>query len=326
MLLESLGIIFGLALLVCGADRFVLGAANISRNLGIPPIIIGLAIVGVVTSMPEILVGSVAALEGKTEIAIGNAVGSNIANIGLVLGASVLLVPSEVRSKTLRREYGLMFISSLLAIGLLIDSELSRLDASVLLIALGVFTFWIIQIAIRSPATDPLTGEVLQELERKISTRLSLFYLLIGLVLLLGGAEMLVKCAVLLASQLGISDLVIGLTIIAVGTSLPELAASIASVMKKEADIAVGNVIGSNMFNMLAVIGIPGLIHPSGFGPDLILRDFPVMFAMTLLMGWMVFVRGSGRFTRSEGGILLLCFILYQLWLFSGHGPAALHT
>jgi len=317
MLLESLGIIFGLALLVGGADRFVIGAANISRNLGIPPMIIGLAVVGIVTSMPEILVGSVAALDGKTEIAIGNAIGSNIANLGLVLGLSVLLIPVVVKSQTLRQEYGLMLISSLLAIALLIDGDLSRFDAVVLLLALVGFIFWIIQIAKRSPATDPLTGEVLHELEKKISTRLCLFYLLTGLILLLGGAKLLVNCAVLVASQLGISDLVIGLTIIAVGTSLPELAASLASIMKKEADIAVGNVIGSNMFNMLAVIGVPGLINPSGFGPDVIFRDFPVMFAMTLLMGWMVFIRRDGKFNRREGGFLLLCFILYQFWLFT---------
>lgn len=319
MLLESLGIFFGLVLLAVGADRFVTGAANIARNLGIRPMIIGLAIVGLATSMPEILVGSVAALGGKTEIAIGNAIGSNIANLGLVLGMSVLLIPVVVKSRTLRQEYGIMLASALLAIALMMDMDLSRFDAVVMLLALGGCIFWIVQIAKFVPSTDPLTEEFLHELEKKIPTGRSVTYLLIGLILLLGGSELLVRCAVLVAQEFGISDLVIGLTIIAVGTSLPELAASLVSVIKKEADIAVGNVIGSNMFNMLAVIGVPGLINPAAFGPDVLFRDFPVMFAMTLLMGWMVFIHGAGKFYRSEGGFLLLCFILYQYWLFSGH-------
>lgn len=322
MLLEYLGIFFGLMLLAGGADRFVAGAANIAKNLGIPPMIIGLAIVGLVTSMPEILVGSVAALEGKTEIAIGNAIGSNIANLGLVLGMSVFLIPVVIKSPTLRQEYGIMLVSALLAIVLMLDMDLSRFDAVVMLLGLAGIIYWIVHLANSVPATDPLADEYLQELEKKVSTGRSVIYLLVGLALLLGGAELLVRCAVLVAQEFGISDLVIGLTIIAVGTSLPELAASIASVIKKEADIAVGNVIGSNMFNMLAVIGIPGLINPAAFGPDVIYRDFPVMLAMTLLMGWMVFIHGAGRFYRSEGGFLLLCFILYQCWLFSGHSFA----
>jgi cation:H+ antiporter len=322
MLLESAGILFGLLLLVIGADRFVIGAANIARILGMPPLIIGLTVVGIVTSAPEILVGSVAALEGKTEIAIGNAIGSNIANIGMVLGISVLIIPMVITSRTLRREFRLMLLSVIIALLLLIDQELSRMDSMVLLLILIGFMYWIIKIARQTARNDPLIREYKQELSATTPLSQSIIFLLVGLVVLLGGAELLVRCSVVIAEHFGISDLVIGLTIIAVGTSLPELAASIMCVIKKEADIAVGNVIGSNMFNMLAVIGIPGLIHPSGFESGVLLRDFPVMLGLTLVMGWMVFLHGAGRFDRIEGSFLLICFVSYQYWLFTGVGPA----
>ena len=321
MLLESTGIVIGLVLLVVGADRFVSGAASIARILGMPPLIIGLTIVGVVTSVPEILVGSVAAIQGKTEIAIGNAIGSNIANIGIVLGVSALVAPMVIKSGTLRREYRLMLLSAVIAMLVLIDQELSRLDSFILILTLICFLFWIIKIARQSAMNDPLISEYKQELTAVTSLRRSILFLLAGLGLLLGGAELLVRCSILVAEQFGISDLVIGLTIIAVGTSLPELAASIMSVIKNEADIAVGNVIGSNMFNMLAVIGIPGLIHPAGFDDRVLFRDFPVMLGLTLVMGWMVFMHGAGRFDRIEGTFLLICFVSYQYWLFAGGGP-----
>jgi len=317
MILEYLGILSGLILLVFGADRFVTGAANIARGLGMTPLLIGLTIVSIATSAPEILVGSVAALDGKIEIAIGNAIGSNIANIGMVLGLSVLILPIKIASKTLQQEFLLMFLSAIIAILLMLDLELSRMDATILLITLAGFIYWIVRIAQRIPVTDPLTGEFEQELAQVIPLKKSVVFFLMGLILMLAGAELLVRCSVAVAQSFGISDLVIGLTIIAVGTSLPELAASLMSVIKKEADIAVGNVIGSNMFNMLAVIGVPVLIHPSGIGNDVLSRDFPIMVAMTLLMGWMVFIRGAGRFDRIEGGILLLCFFFYQYWLFA---------
>jgi cation:H+ antiporter len=277
-----------------------------------------LSVVGTVTSAPEVLVGTVAALGGKTEIAIGNAIGSNIANVGMVLGASVLIIPVLITSRTLRREYLLMFLSMIIALLLLLDQELSRIDSFLLLLTLVFFMYWIIKIARQTAKNDPLIKEYEQELSATTSLLQSTLFLLLGLMLLLGGAELLVRCSVAVAEYFGISDLVIGLTIIAVGTSLPELAASIMSVIKKEGDIAVGNVIGSNMFNMLGVIGIPGLIHPSGFESAVLLRDFPVMLGLTLVMGWMVFIHGAGRFDRFEGVFLLLCFVLYQYWLLTG--------
>jgi len=322
MLLETAGILLGLLLLVIGADRFVVGAANIARILGMPPLIIGLTVVGLMTSAPEILVGTVAALEGKTEIAIGNAIGSNIANIGMVLGISVLIIPMVITSRTLRREFRLMLLSAIITLLLLIDQELSRMDAVALLLVLVGFMYWIIKIAKQTARNDPLISEYKQELSATTPLLQSIVFLSVGLMVILGGAELLVRCSVIIAEHFGISDLVIGLTVIAVGTSLPELAASIMSVIKKEADIAVGNVIGSNMFNMLAVVGVPGLIHPTGFESEVLLRDFPVMLGLTLVMGWMVFIHGAGKFDRIEGSFLLICFVSYQYWLFAGGGPA----
>ncbi len=317
MLFESLGIIGGLVLLVFGADRFVAGAANIARNMGVSPLIIGVSIVGIATSAPEILVSTAAALEGKSEIAIGNAIGSNIANIGMVLGLTAIILPLSISSKTLRREYLLMFLSAVIAVTVMLDLDLSRVDSLILLSVLAFFIWWIVQMAKRSLYTDPLVGEFEQELAEVTSLPRSILLTFFGLLLLLAGAELLVHSAVALARYFGISDLVIGLTIIAVGTSLPELAASIMSVIKNEADIAVGNILGSNMFNMLAVIGVPTLIKPTPIAQEVLSRDLPVMFGLTVLMGLMAFRHKEGRFARIEGIVLLICFVLYQFWLFS---------
>ena len=318
MMVNYLGILTGLALLVYGADRFVEGAANIARYLGMSPLLIGLTIVGFATSAPEILVGSVAALNSKTEIAIGNAIGSNIANIGLVLGFTVMLMPITIASQTLKREFFIMSLAIVLAGGLLVDQTLSLTDAIFLLIGLVAAILSVIYLSKKSAHTDPLLSEFEIEIPMQSNIGNSIFLFLLGLCVLLGGAQLLVECSVLVAKHFGLSDLVIGLTIIAIGTSLPELAASITAVKKNEADIAIGNIIGSNMFNMLAVIGIPGMIHATDFDRMVLVRDFPVMIGITLLMGWMVFARGAGKFDRVDGSVLFLSFIAYQYWLFRG--------
>ncbi len=317
MLLASLAVLVGLTLLSYGADRFVLGAAATARNLGISPLVIGLTVVGVATSLPEVLVGSVAAVQDHLEIAIGNAIGSNIANIALVLGASALLFPITVASTSVRREYGLMLVAIVLAGGLLFDLDLSRADGAVLLLGLVAGITLIVYMA-RSvrDSDDPLISESDREYRIGMGQGRATLYLLMGLVLLLGGAELLVRGAVSVAHAFGISDLVIGLTIVAVGTSLPELATCVASIIKREADIAIGNIIGSNMFNMLAVLGVPALLRPDSFGASAIARDYPVMLGLSLLMGMMLFLNRYGRISRPEGLLLLLCFCSYQFWLF----------
>lgn len=317
MLVSCIFVLIGLVLLIYGADMFVTGASSLARQLGMPPLIIGLTIVGFATSAPEILVGTVSALQDKTAIAIGNALGSNITNIGLVLGVSILLLPITVASRTIKREYGLMCIALILALLLMLDGHLSRIDAIVLLVALIGSLAWIVWIAKKTSANDPLIGEFEQELSEVEPTKIAVAKLLIGLVLLVGGADLLVRGAVFIAESYGVSDLVIGLTIIAIGTSLPELAASIASILKKEADIAIGNIIGSNMFNILAVLGIPALINPDYFASEVLTRDYPAMIGLSLLLGAMIFISSKGKLVRTEGAILLACFMGYQYVLFS---------
>lgn len=306
----------GLALLAFGADRFVDGAVATARNLGMSNLIIGLTVVGMATSMPEALVGAVAAWDGKTQIAIGNALGSNIANVGLVLGATALFW--GVRAEALGREFSVMGLAMLLALLLMLDQHLSRLDGALLLAALLLSVGWVVRGARQTSAATGGGAEAGAAKQRLPSLGRSLLLMCVGLLVLLGGAELLVRGAVQIAQILGVSDLIIGLTIVAVGTSLPELAACIAGVLKKEADIAIGNIIGSNMFNMLMVLGLPCLIHPIAFGREVLTRDFSVMIGITLLMGWMMFVSSKAQIRRWEGAALLLCFAAYQYGLFQG--------
>ena len=314
MLMAITAVLGGLLLLVLGADRFVSGAAGTARALGVPPLIIGLTIVGIATSMPEVLVGGVAAWDEKTRIAIGNALGSNIANVGLVLGVTALFTPLLVQSQTLTREFILMCAAMLVALLVMLDLRLGRGDGILLLGVLALMLFWIVRQARKEARCAPEEGET-KEAPNLLK---SAILILAGLLVLLAGAELLVRGAVYIAREIGVDDLVIGLTIVAVGTSLPELAASLASVAKKEIDIAIGNVIGSNMFNMLMVMGIPCIIYPDNFSKEVLLRDFPIMAGLTLLMGWMVFYSSKNRFSRLEGTVLLLCFAGYQYWLFLG--------
>jgi cation:H+ antiporter len=315
MLLSWIEIIAGLILLIFGADRFVTGAAQISRILGVSPLIIGLTIVGIATSVPEILVGSIAALEGKTHIAVGNAIGSNIANISLVLGGAAIFRPFVTSSKTLGLEYTLMLIAILMGLFVMVDLHISRLDGFALLTGMAGFLAWTIYVAKNTRPTDPLIKEVKLHLPESAGAGRSVTLFLIGFAILIMGAELLVTGAVKVARAYGISDLVIGLTIIAVGTSLPELAASIMSILKKETDLAIGNIIGSNIFNMLAVLGIPVLILPVDFESVVLTRDFSVMLGLSLFLGWIIFI--YKKYDRLHGIILLSVFLGYQSWLFN---------
>jgi cation:H+ antiporter len=326
MLLDLVAIISGFALLIWGADHFINGAAAIARNLGLAPMLIGLTIVGFGTSAPEVLVSTMAALQDNAGLAIGNALGSNIANIGLILGATALFIPLSVNSDTLRREYPILLAISLVALLLMLDGELGRLDGTILLAGLTLVIYGMIRIAKSGRAkSDPMVAEYAAEIPEAASTGTALFWLLGGLTVLLLGSRILVWGAVNVATAFGVSDLVIGLTIVALGTSLPELAASIASAIKKEHDIAIGNIIGSNMYNLLAVLSVPGLIAPGLFAPEVLTRDLPVMIGLTLAIFVMGFgFGGPGRINRFEGLALLLCFIAYQGWLFTNADPQQL--
>jgi len=318
MLISVGALVVGLALLVWGSDRFVLGAAATARNLGVPSLIVGLTVVGIGTSAPEILVSAVAALDGNPGLAIGNAFGSNIANIGLVAGVTALVAPLAVRSQTLKREFPIMVVVMLLAWLLLADHTLGRLDGAVLMAAFVAVLVVMVVIGRRARHTgDPLEAQQREELAGEMGIGRALLWILVGLLTLLLGSRAIVWGAVNIAHALGVSDVIIGLTVVAIGTSLPELGASVAGVLKGESDIAIGNVIGSNIFNMLPVLAMPGLLAPSTVPNGILRRDLPIMlgFSVALLVmavGW----RGEGRVNRLEGAALLLAFCAYQAYLY----------
>ena len=316
MLVYSITIIIGFALLVWGADRFVMGASATAQNLGVSPLLIGMTIVGFGTSAPEILVSANAALSGSPGLAIGNAIGSNIANIALVLGATAFVLPLTIRSATLRGELRMLLAATFGATLPFVDGNLGRLDGLGLLAGLGLMIYLLVRLGVRSRISDPMLAEVEAEIPRDISMPAALMWLAIGLVVLLGASRGLVWAAVGIAEALGVSDLVIGLTVVAIGTSLPELAATLTAAVRNEHDLAIGNVIGSNMYNLLAVLGVAGVLAPLEVERHVLTRDLPLMIALTLVLFVMSLnYHGKGRITRLEGFALLVAFITYQLFV-----------
>jgi len=317
MLLAVAAIVVGVALLIWGADRFVDGAASVAKNLRVPPMVIGLTIVSLGTSLPEMIVSAMAALDGNRDLGIGNVLGSNIANIGLVLGITALVIPLTVTSMTLRREMPVMFMVTFLAFALMADGVLSMGDGIILVIGLVLLLTWITMLGLRD-RHDPLVAEFTESIPDQMSMARSLMWFVIGLVLLIASSRMVVWGAVEIAHYLGVSDLVIGLTIVAIGTSLPELVASLVSALKGEADMAIGNVIGSNMFNLLAVLAMPALIHPGAFAADALIRDFPIMIGFSIALFAVSFglKKQGGVINRLEGGLLTAGFGGYLVLLY----------
>nr|MEE4267222.1 calcium/sodium antiporter [Candidatus Krumholzibacteria bacterium] len=316
MLLAYFAVISGLVLLVWSADRFVEGSAATARHFGMPPLLIGMVIVGFGTSTPEMLVSALSASQGNPGIALGNAYGSNITNIALILGLTALISPIAVHSQVLRKELPILTAVTVLAGWQIWDDMISRLDALALLavfVGLMVWTIW--QGMQKHP--DTLGREVERGLPVPVmSIRRAGFWLVVGLLLLIVSSRLLVWGAVEIAQGFGVSDLIIGLTIVAVGTSLPELVSSVLAIRKGEHDIALGNVLGSNLFNTLAVVGIAGTIHPMTVGPEVLHRDMLVMAVLTLLLFVLGFgFRGPGRINRIEGAVLLACYLGYTAYL-----------
>jgi cation:H+ antiporter len=318
MIPAFIAVVFGLVLLVWSADRFVEGSASTARHFGMPPLLIGMVIVGFGTSAPEMVVSVLAASQGNPGIALGNAYGSNITNIALILGVTALISPIAVHSQVLRKELPLLTVVTALAAWQIWDGEITRFDAVVLLAVFGGVMGWTIWQGMQKK-TDTLGSEMEQGLEvRAMPIRRAVFWLVVGLVLLIVSSHILVWGAVEIAHGFGVSDLIIGLTIVAVGTSLPELASSIIATRRGEHDIALGNVLGSNLFNTLAVVGIAGTIHPLTVGPEVFNRDMLVMAALTLSLFAIGYgVRGPGRINRIEGALLLACYVSYTAYLAS---------
>jgi len=309
-------VVVGLILLILGADRFVHGAAATARNLGVAPLMIGLTIVSLATSAPEILVSIVASLRGEPNLAVGNAIGSNIANIGLVLGTVALFRPIEFKSATLRREMPALLAVSLLTVALFLDSFLSRADGLVLLTGLVIVIVWLVRLGIRSSASDPLQTDFEAEIPVGIHMKSAIIWLIVGLLALLFGAQLMVDGAIEIARDVGVSEIVIGITLVAVATSLPELAVSMVSAMKGEFGIAIGNIIGSNIFNLLAVIGVAATIHPAAMPPTVLSLHIFVMVAFTLVLFAMAYeYDGTGIITRYEGFALLVAYLVYVTYV-----------
>ena len=310
MLGNILEVIGGLILLIWGADRFVHGAAAAARNMGIAPLLIGLTIVALATSAPEILVAAVAALRGEPGLAVGNAIGSNIANIGLVLGAVAIVRPIDLNSATLRGEMPALLAVSLLTVSLFLDSFLSRVDGLVMMTGLVIVMIWLARLSIQSARTDPMSVDYDAEIPQDVSMRIAIFWLLFGLVTLLIGAELLVDGAIEIAQFLGVSEVVIGVTLVALGTSLPELAVSLVSAIKGEYGLAIGNLVGSNIFNMLAVIGVAALIAPSALPQTVLSLHIFVMVAFTLVLFAMTHGSdGKAHLSRIEGIALATAYV-----------------
>jgi cation:H+ antiporter len=319
MVLAGLAILFGLILLVWSADRFIEGAAATAKHLGMPSLLIGMVIIGFGTSAPELAVSVMAAVDGNPGLALGNAYGSNITNIAVIVGITAMIAPIAVHSQVLRKELPLLLVLTFIAGYQLIDGELSRLDGWVLLAVFFVVMGWSIFQGIRGKG-DPLASDVDSEIiDHPMPLNRAVMWLIIGLILLLISSRMLVWGAVFIAQSLGISDLVIGLTIVAIGTSLPELASALAAVKKNEHDLILGNIIGSGIFNTLAVVGLAATIHPLSVEMDVLYRDWTLMTALTLGLMLMGFgLTGKPRIiTRADGVILGLVYVGYAAFLFS---------
>lgn len=310
MLLASLAIIVGLVILVWSADKFVLGAAATASQLGMSPLLIGMTIVSLGTSAPEIFVSATAALQGSGVLAIGNAIGSNIANMGLVLGVTALIAPLPIQSKMLKKEIPILLLVTVIVGFALQDFNIDMTDALIMFICLAITLFWLFN-ETNDQGIAGLDEDEAEELGA-MTTGKAIFWLVVGLLALMCSAQILVWGAVEVARYFGISELIIGLSIIAIGTSLPELAASVASALKGHHDIAIGNVVGSNIFNLLAVMPIPGLVASTEIGQEVLYRDYGTMLLITVsLIAFIYVFRNKGRVGRSAGSLLLLGYCTY---------------
>jgi cation:H+ antiporter len=319
MLMAIGAIIAGLVLLVWSADKFVEGAAATAKHLGMPTLLIGMVIIGFGTSAPELAVSAMAASDGNPGLALGNGYGSNITNIALIVGLTAIIAPIAVHPQVIRKELPLLLVLTLIAGAQLLDGKLSRLDGWVLLGVFAAVMGWSIYQGYQGKE-DPLAGDTETEMiAHPMPLKSAIIWLVVGLVLLIVSSRILVWGAVTIAQSLGISDLIIGLTIVAIGTSLPELASALAAVKKNEHDLILGNILGSGIFNILAVVGLAAVIEPLSVAPEVLYRDWTLMFGLTLALLVMGFGLTGWRklISRVDGALLLLVYVGYTGYLFS---------
>mgnify|MGYP003145865813 FL=1 len=319
MLMAIGAIIAGLVLLVWSADKFVEGAAATAKHLGMPTLLIGMVIIGFGTSAPELAVSAMAASDGNPGLALGNGYGSNITNIALIVGLTAIIAPIAVHSQVIRKELPLLLVLTLIAGAQLLDGELSRIDGWVLLGVFAAVMGWSTYQGYQGKE-DPQAGDTETEMiAHPMPLKSAIIWLVVGLVLLIVSSRILVWGAVTIAQSLGISDLIIGLTIVAIGTSLPELASALAAVKKNEHDLILGNILGSGIFNILAVVGLAAVIEPLSVAPEVLYRDWTLMFGLTLALLVMGFGLTGWRklISRVDGALLLLVYVGYTGYLFS---------
>ncbi len=309
-------LVLGLIILIWSADKFVEGAAATAHHAGMPSLLIGMVVIGFGTSAPEMVVSAISALQDNPGLALGNAYGSNISNIALILGITAIISPITVKSGILRKELPILLIVTFLSIGQLFDFYLSRLDAIILLAVFCLIMGWWIYIGLRS-RNDSLEVDLDVKLEMEVvPLKTALIWLLLGMLLLVLSSRALVWAAVEIAHAYGVSDLIIGLTIVAIGTSLPELASAIAATRKGEHDLALGNVLGSNLFNTLAVVGIAGAIRPLEVDHEVLYRDSSVMGALTIgLFVACLGIRKHRQISRAEGCLMVVIYLCYSGFL-----------
>ena len=313
-----IGFILGCAVLTWGADQFVKSSTVIARHYQVSPLVVGMVLVGFGTSCPELIVSLLASLKGSPEIAIGNVLGSNIANKALVGGVAALLMPLTIHSRVLFREFPFLIAVTVLVGVMFYFGTLTQLEGVVLLVLFAGYMAWMFMMASKPIAQH---DELLEEMEHEIpvvksSLTQAVCWCVVGLILLLVSAEVVVGCASGIAAWFGLSDLIIGLTIVAIGTSLPELAATLVSCVRKEYDLAIGNVVGSSVFNLLPVLAMPALFAPGRLSPDLVTRDYPALLGITLLF-WLFAVMPPrrGRIGVWGGLCLLLVYVIYMVIL-----------
>lgn len=325
LLYYGIGLVIGLYILIWSADRFVEGSSSVATRLGMAKLLVGMIIVGFGTSAPEMLVSALASYEGNAGIAIGNAYGSNIANIALILGITVIIRPIGIERNVMVREIPILLFVTLISYWLIWDGQISRLEALFLLALFSVMMYFSISASMREekrhkPCPEFISEENQVQEPEPLPMKKALIYLVLGLVLLIASSRVLVWSAVGIATYIGINDIIIGLTIVAVGTSLPELASAIAATRKNEHSLVIGNIIGSNFFNALAVVGVAGLISPLPVEHGVIVRDMPLNLLLTvalLFFGVRVGNQKEGTITRFEGLIMLVIYSFYTLQLIS---------
>ena len=317
MLLATALLIIGLLLVVYSADRLVFSASILCRLLGVPPLIIGMTVVSVGTSLPEIIVSAAASMHDQVDLAVGTAIGSNIVNILLILGLAALLHPFRVHSDVLRRELPLMLIVSLLAGYVLYDGQLTLSDGIFLRALAVIWLFYIVKLAraAEKQGSDTLTREQVAELPREGNLPVALLWLGVALIIMPMATQMIVDNATVLANYFAMSELTIGLTVIAIGTSLPELATAIAGARKGEDDMAIGNIIGSNIFNVAIVLGLPALIAPGAFNPLAFSRDYGVMVLVSVIFALLCW-RRKRQIGQGAGALLTVGFVVWMAMLY----------